>query len=189
MAGATSRVRTAAKAAETIGPLEQLLAAMVAVGDGDFSVQLPRHWEGVNGKLAESFNAIVSHNRRLERDLALVGEKVGRMGQTRHRLAPTNRQGAWSHMEQSINGLIDDLVRPVETMTAAMAGVAKGDLTRTVPLEADGRPLLGEFLSSANIVNRMIEQMKEFSSEVTRVALEVGTAGLLGGQAKAKGVS
>ena len=189
MAGASSRVRTAAKAAETIGPLEQLLAAMIAVGDGDFSVQLPRHWEGVNGKLAESFNAIVSHNRRLERDLALVGEKVGRMGQTRHRLAPTNRQGAWSHMEQSINGLIDDLVRPVETMTEAMAGVAKGDLTRTVPLEADGRPLLGEFLSSANIVNRMIEQMKEFSSEVTRVALEVGTAGLLGGQAKAKGVS
>src|SRR5262249_55264983 len=54
---------------------------------------------------------------------------------------------------------------------------------------ANGRPLLGEFQRSANIVNRMIEQMKEFSSEVTRVALEVGTAGLLGGQAKAKGVS
>jgi HAMP domain-containing protein/signal transduction histidine kinase/DNA-binding response OmpR family regulator len=189
MAGASSRVRPAARVAETIGPLEQLLAAMVAIGDGDFSVQLPRHWEGVNGKLAESFNAIVGHNRRLARDLALVGEKVGRMGQTRHRLAPTNRQGAWSDMEQSINGLIDDLVRPVETMTEAMAGVAKGDLTRTVPLEADGRPLLGEFQRSANIVNRMIEQMKEFSSEVTRVALEVGTAGLLGGQAKAKGVS
>src|SRR5512146_2952761 len=92
-------------------------------------------------------------------------------------------------MEQSINGLIDDLVRPVETMTEAMSGVAKGDLTRSVPLEADGRPLQGEFLRSANIVNRMIEQMKEFSSEVTRVALEVGTAGLLGGQAKVKGVS
>ena len=60
-----------------------------------------------------------------------------------------------SDMEQSVNGLIDDLVRPVETMTEAMAGVAKGDLTRTVPLEADGRPLQGEFLHSANIVNRM----------------------------------
>ncbi|HEX3122219.1 MAG TPA: HAMP domain-containing protein, partial [Rhodanobacteraceae bacterium] len=169
--------------------MEQLLAAMAAVGDGDFSVQLPRHWEGVDGKLAESFNLIVNQNRRLARDLALAGEKVGRQGLTRHRLVPANRQGAWAEMEQSINGLIDDLVRPVETMTEAMAGVAKGDLTRTVPLEADGRPLLGEFQRSANIVNRMIEQMKEFSSEVTRVALEVGTAGLLGGQAKAKGVS
>src|SRR5690606_10378648 len=77
----------------------------------------------------------------------------------------------------------------IETMTEATAGVAKGDLTRTVPLETDGRPLQGEFLRSATIVNRMIEQMGEFSAEVTRVALEVGTAGRLGGQAKVKGVS
>ena len=92
-------------------------------------------------------------------------------------------------MEHSVNGLIDDLIRPVETITEAMAGVAKGDLTRTVPLEADGRPLQGEFLRSAKLVNRMIEQMTEFSSEVTRVAREVGTEGKLGGQAKVKGVS
>jgi HAMP domain-containing protein/CheY-like chemotaxis protein/signal transduction histidine kinase len=184
------RARSVVKqATTTIDPLEQLLAAMVAVGDGDFSVQLPRHWDGVVGKLADSFNTIVSQNRRLSQDLAHVGEKVGRMGQTRQRLTPANRTGAWADMEGSINALVDDLVRPVETMAEAMAGVAKGDLTRNVPLEADGRPLQGEFLRSANIVNRMIEQMKEFSSEVTRVALEVGTAGLLGGQAKAKGVS
>ncbi len=173
----------------SLEPLEQLLAAMHALGEGDFSMRLPAHWEGIAGKLAESFNEIVSHNRRLAQDLAQVGDKVGRKGHTRERLAPTNRQGAWAGMEQSINGLIDDLIRPVETMTAAMAGVAKGDLTRTVPLEADGRPLQGEFLRSANIVNRMIGQMTEFSSEVTRVALEVGTAGLLGGQAKVKSVS
>ncbi len=162
---------------------------MVAVCEGDFSVQLPRHWDGIAAKLAATFGEIVSHNRRLAQDLAQVGEKVGRMGHTRQRLIPANRQGAWAAMEHSVNGLMDDLIRPVETMTEAMAGVAKGDLTRTVPLEADGRPLQGEFLRSANIVNRMIEQMTEFSSEVTRVALEVGTAGLLGGQAKAKGVS
>jgi HAMP domain-containing protein/CheY-like chemotaxis protein/signal transduction histidine kinase len=188
-ATAPRRAKAIGKTSPPLEPLEELLAAMAAVGDGDFSAQLPRHWDGMAGKLAESFNVIVAHNRRLAHDLAMIGEKVGRMGQTRHRLAPTNRQGSWAEMEQSINELIDDLVRPVETMTEAMAGVAKGDLTRIVPLEADGRPLLGEFQRSANIVNRMIEQMKEFSSEVTRVALEVGTAGLLGGQAKAKGVS
>ncbi|HET6434719.1 MAG TPA: HAMP domain-containing protein [Xanthomonadaceae bacterium] len=170
-------------------PLLQLLAAMQAARAGDFSAQLPAHWDGIAGKLAESFNDIVASNRRLANELARVGQKVGREGHTRQRIAPANRQGAWSEMEQSVNQLIDDLVRPVETMTEAMAGVAKGDLTRTVPLEADGRPLQGEFLRSANIVNRMIEQMGEFSSEVTRVAIEVGTAGLLGGQAKVKGVS
>src|SRR5438309_1550204 len=145
----TSKKNERAKNAAAADPLEQLLAAMTAVGNGDFSVQLPGHWDGLAGRLAESYNTIVSHNRRLANDLALIGEKVGRMGQVRHRLTPTNRQASWADMEQSINGLIDDLVRPVETMTEAMAGVAKGDLTRSVPLEADGRPLAGEFLRSA----------------------------------------
>ncbi|WP_235893634.1 HAMP domain-containing protein [Cognatilysobacter lacus] len=170
-------------------PLQALLAAMTAVGDGDFEVRLPGHWEGIEGRLAAAFNEIVSQNRLLASELSRVGEAVGRVGQTRQRVAPAARRGQWAHMERSVNELIDDLVRPVETMTEAIAGVAKGDLTRSVPLEAEGRPLQGEFLRSATIVNRMIEQMGEFSSEVTRVALEVGTAGLLGGQAQVKGVS
>ncbi len=172
-----------------LDPMQALLVAMHAVRDGDFSVHLPLHWDGVAGKLAETFNEIVIANRRMCHDLGRVGDKVGRDGQTRQRMAPANRQGAWAVMEESVNDLIDDLVRPIETMTEAMAAVAKGDLTKTVPLEAGGRPLQGEFLRSANIVNRMIDQMGEFSSEVTRVALEVGTAGKLGGQAKVKGVS
>jgi HAMP domain-containing protein/CheY-like chemotaxis protein len=169
--------------------LLQILEAMNAVRDGDFTVQLPAHWEGMEGKLAESFNVMVRANRSLAHELASVGQKVGREGQTRQRIALSNRQQCWGSMEQSVNDLIDDLVRPVETITEAMAGVAKGDLTRSVPLEVDGRPLQGEFLRSATIVNRMIDQMGEFSSEVTRVALEVGTHGRLGGQAKVKGVS
>ncbi|HEY5802755.1 MAG TPA: HAMP domain-containing protein, partial [Lysobacter sp.] len=174
---------------ESREPLELLIERMNAVLEGDFSVRLPLHWDGPEGRLAHILNEIISHNRRLAGELARVGEAVGREGQTRLRIASAARQGEWAGMEFSVNHLIDDLVRPVETMTEAMAGVAKGDLTRTVPLEADGRPLKGEFLRSANIVNRMIEQMGEFSSEVTRVALEVGTAGRLGGQAKVKGVS
>jgi HAMP domain-containing protein/CheY-like chemotaxis protein/signal transduction histidine kinase len=168
---------------------QRLLEALCAVRDGDFSVQLPVHWEGIQGKIADCFNAIVASNRHLSQELDRVGQVVGREGQTRKRLAVTNHSGAWLGMQQSVNNLIDDLVRPIETMTEATAGVAKGDLTRTVPLETDGRPLQGEFLRSATIVNRMIEQMGEFSAEVTRVALEVGTAGRLGGQAKVKGVS
>ncbi|BDU18440.1 HAMP domain-containing protein [Lysobacter auxotrophicus] len=170
-------------------PLEVIIEAMDAVRGGDFSVRLPLNWQGQEGQLAQILNEIVSHNRRLAAELSRVGEAVGREGQTRQRVVPANREGQWLGMEDSVNALIDDLVRPVEAMSEAMAGVAKGDLTRTVSLEADGRPLKGEFLRSANIVNRMIEQMGEFSSEVTRVALEVGTAGRLGGQAKVKGVS
>jgi len=99
------RARTPAVA--ELGPLEQLLEAMHAVDAGNFSVHLPVHWDGIAGKLAERFNDIVAHNRRLAEDLTRVGDKVGRKGQTRQRLAAANRQGAWAGMEQSVNGLID----------------------------------------------------------------------------------
>ena len=74
-------------------------------------------------------------------------------------------------------------------MTRAVGAVAKGDLGQSMALEVDGRPLEGEFLRSAKLVNKMIDQLSVFTSEVTRVAREVGTEGKLGGQAQVKGVS
>ncbi len=185
----TKKARSSALDSPLPDARQAILQAMLAVRQGDFSIQLPLHWDGIDGRLAEAFNDLVMSNRRLAGELHRVGQKVGLEGQTRQRIALSNRDGSWGEMEHSVNGLIDDLVRPVDAITEAMAGVSKGDLTRPVPLEADGRPLQGEFLRSATIVNRMIDQMGEFSSEVTRVALEVGTAGRLGGQAKVKGVS
>src|SRR5678810_922472 len=92
-------------------------------------------------------------------------------------------------MEASVNTLIDDLVWPTTEVTRAIAAVAKGDLLQTVRLDVDGRPLEGEFLRSATIVNTMIEQLGVFTSEVTRVAREVGTDGKLGGRAQVRDVS
>ena len=89
----------------------------------------------------------------------------------------------------SINTLIEDLLRPTAEVTRAIAGVAQGNLTQTVRLDVDGRPLEGEFLRSANIVNTMIQQLGVFTAEVTRVAREVGTDGKLGGQAQVPGVA
>ena len=97
--------------------------------------------------------------------------------------------GAWGEMETSVNTLIDDLLWPTTEVTRALAAVAKGDLLQTVRLDVDGRPLEGEFLRSATIVNTMIEQLGVFTSEVTRVAREVGTDGKLGGQAQVRDVS
>ena len=92
-------------------------------------------------------------------------------------------------MEASVNTLIDDLLWPTTEVTRALAAVAKGDLLQAVRLDVDGRPLEGEFLRSATIVNTMIEQLGVFTSEVTRVAREVGTDGKLGGQAQVRDVS
>src|SRR5262245_36771565 len=178
-------------AAETEGSpdLRELLRALRAVRDGDFTARLPADWTGVAGKIADTFNDIVSSNQRLATELERVGQAVGKQGKTRQRVRAERQRGAWSGMETSVNTLIDDLLSPTAEVTRSIAAVAKGDLSQTMRLEVEGRPLEGEFLRTANIVNTMIEQMSSFTSEVTRVAREVGTEGKLGGQAQVKGVS
>jgi len=118
-----------------------------------------------------------------------VGQVVGREGKTRHRVKFGLSNGAWGDMESSVNTLIDDLLWPTKEVTTAVAAVAQGDLLKTVRLEVDGRPLKGEFLEAATIVNTMIKQLSVFTSEVTRVAREVGTEGKLGGQAQVREVT
>ena len=169
--------------------LKKLLRALQAVRDGDFSVRLATDQTGLAGKIAYTFNELVSCNQHLCRELERAGQMVGKEGKTRMRVTSERRNGAWGAMESSVNTLIDDLLWPTAEVTRTITAVAKGDLTQSMRLEADGRPLKGEFLRSANVVNEMIAQMGVFTSEVTRVAREVGTEGKLGGQAKVKGVA
>ena len=147
------------------------------------------HQVGLMGKVADTFNEIVAANQRMARQLERVGQVVGREGKTRQRVRFGLSEGAWGEMESSVNSLIDDLLWPTTEVTRAIAAVAQGDLLRTVSLDVDGRPLKGEFLRAAEIVNTMIKQLNVFTSEVTRVAREVGTEGKLGGQAQVGGVT
>jgi HAMP domain-containing protein/CheY-like chemotaxis protein len=164
----------------------KLLGAMQAMRAGDFSVRLPGNLTGLTGKVADIFNEIIAANQQMATQLASVGEAVGRDGRIRNRVRFGISTGAWADMETSINTLIDDLLWPTTSVTRTISAVAKGDLLQPVPLEVDGRPLKGDFLRSATIANAMIEQLSVFTSEVTRVAREVGTDGKLGGQAKVK---
>ena len=134
--------------------LEQLLEAMHAVKRGDFTVSLPAHWDGIEGMLANAFNEIVASDQQVANELDRLGDVVGRQGRLRERMNAGNRQGSWLQMEQSVNRLIDDLVRPIDMMTEVVSAVSKGDLGRSAPLEYGGLPLQGEVLSSAIIVRR-----------------------------------
>jgi HAMP domain-containing protein/CheY-like chemotaxis protein/signal transduction histidine kinase len=177
-------------AAETVSPdLGVILACLQTMRAGDFSVRLPGSWTGLAGKIADTFNDIVAANQQMAQELNRVGQVVGKEGKTRERTRFHESKGAWGEMEVSINTLIEDLLRPTAEVTRAIAGVAQGNLTQTVRLDVDGRPLEGEFLRSANIVNTMIQQLGVFTAEVTRVAREVGTDGKLGGQAQVPGVA
>ncbi|MGB7463257.1 MAG: HAMP domain-containing protein, partial [Candidatus Acidiferrum sp.] len=173
----------------TQAELGAILAGLQTMRDGDFSVRLPGVWTGVGGKIADTFNEIVIANQRMAHELARVGQVVGKEGRTKERPRFYQPRGAWGEMEGSVNTLIDDLLRPTTEVTRAIAAVAQGNLAQTVRLDVDGRPLQGEFLRLANIVNTMIQQLSVFTAEVTRVAREVGTEGKLGGQAKVPGVA
>ena len=169
--------------------LSLILSSLQTMRDGDFSVRLPGTWTGLPGKLADTFNEIVGANQQIAYELKRVGQVVGKEGKTRERTQFDQPKGAWGEMEVSINTLVDDLLQPTTEVTRAIAAVAQGNLTQTVRLDVDGRPLEGEFLRSATIVNTMIQQLGVFTAEVTRVAREVGTDGKLGGQAQVPGVA
>ena len=171
------------------GELSILLASLQTMRDGDFSVRLPGSWTGLPGKIADTFNDIVAANQQMAMELQRIGQVVGKEGRTRERMRFHESRGAWGEMEVSVNTLVEDLLRPTAEVTRAIAAVAQGNLTQTVRLDVDGRPLEGEFLRSANIVNTMIQQLGVFTAEVTRVAREVGTDGKLGGQAQVPGVA
>jgi HAMP domain-containing protein/CheY-like chemotaxis protein/signal transduction histidine kinase len=169
--------------------LSVILSSLQTMRDGNFSVRLPGNWIGLAGKIADTFNEIVTANQQMAEELKRVGQVVGKEGRTRERMRFDLPKAAWGEMEVSVNTLVDDLLRPTTEVTRAIAAVAKGNLTQTVQLDVDGRPLEGEFLRSATIVNTMIQQLGVFTSEVTRVAREVGTDGKLGGQAQVPGVA
>ncbi len=176
-----------ALATDTVDP-KVTLKVLTAVKRGDFSVRMPETWTGPAGKVASSINDIIESNQRLERELRRLGTRVGRQGQMRR--APLgDAGGAWAATLDAVNDMVDDVVRPNTEMARVIAAVANGDLSQTMPMEVDGRRLQGQFFETARIVNTMVDQLRSFSSEVTRVAREVGTEGKLGGQANVRGVA
>jgi len=166
-----------------------LLTTLMALKKGDFSVRMPSDWTGVSGKIADTLNDIIETKQKMVETVTEVSRVVGREGHLTQRADLPGVVGGWSTMISSVNTLIDDLVRPTTEMARVIGAVAKGDLSQTMALEVDGHPLKGQYLRAAMTANTMVEQLSSFSSEVTRVAREVGTEGKLGGQAQVKGVA
>src|SRR3954468_23680497 len=167
----------------------QFANALSSLRKGDFSVRMPTGLGGVEGQIADEFNQLVEINQRLVEELERISQGVGKQGQISQRASIGKVSGAWQEAVSSVNSLINDLVHPTSEMARVIGAVAKGDLSQSVALEIQGRPLEGEFLRIARIVNTMVDQLSSFASEVTRVAREVGTERKLGGQAQVPGVA
>ncbi|HET6401708.1 MAG TPA: HAMP domain-containing protein [Candidatus Kapabacteria bacterium] len=172
----------------------KLLSTLVAVRKGDFSARFQVDetlavTDSLTYRIAQELNDIIEMNQNLVRELERTSNVVGKEGKITQRATLPNASGAWAVAVEGVNTLIFDLAQPLTEVARVIGGVAKGDLSQTMSLEIDGRPLKGEFLRTGKVVNTMVEQLSSFASEVTRVAREVGTEGKLGGQAVVKGVS
>jgi HAMP domain-containing protein/signal transduction histidine kinase/DNA-binding response OmpR family regulator len=178
--------------ASEVGPKDferLLLRALTSMKKGDFSVRMPVEFVGVQGKISDTLNDILDLQERTASEIERISNVVGKEGKLNQRAQVPATGGQWGVMAESVNNLITDLVQPTNEIARVIGAVAKGDLTRTMAIEFDGRPLKGEFLRTAKTVNTMVAQLASFASEVTRVAREVGTEGKLGGQADVKGVA
>jgi HAMP domain-containing protein/signal transduction histidine kinase/CheY-like chemotaxis protein len=152
-------------------------------------VRLPEDVDGVDGEIAALFNEVVSLNDEMAQEFERLSKVVGKEGKITQRGRLKNARGGWETAVRSVNELIEDMVQPTAEVARVIGAVAKGDLSQSMTVEIDGRPLRGEFLRIGKVVNTMVDQLNGFASEVTRVAREVGTEGKLGGQARVKGVA
>ncbi|MBZ9657668.1 HAMP domain-containing protein [Mesorhizobium sp. ESP-6-4] len=167
----------------------QILNSLKAFRRGDFSIRIDNIYEGIDSDIADAFNQIVELNDQVTKEFERLSRVVGKDGRIGERGHVRNATGSWESSVRSVNDLIEDMVQPTAEVARVIGAVAKGDLSQTMMVEIDGRPLRGEFLRIGKIVNTMVGQLASFASEVTRVAREVGTEGKLGGQARVKGVA
>ncbi|MCX5386061.1 HAMP domain-containing protein [Streptomyces sp. NBC_00083] len=184
--GGTTEVDTAA--------LQRLLAALASMRDGNFRKRLTVSGDGVMAEIAAVFNEVADRNLHLTGEIARVRRMVGREGKLTERLENGACEGSWAAAIDASNALVDDLARPVSEVGRVLSAVAEGDLEQRMDLRSHGsdgteRPLRGEFLKVGRTVNNLVDQLSAFTDEVTRVALEVGTEGKLGGQAQVRGMS
>src|SRR5262245_61472775 len=184
------RYSTKAAAARRNGDvysLDDLLEALRELEEGNFEVQLPEVGDAVMVQIAQSFNRVAALNNRTASELGRISRTVGREGKMKDRASVTGVQGGWQEIVDSANALITDLVQPTTEIARVLTAVAEGNLGEKMVLEIEGKSVQGEFLRIGTTVNRMVDQLGSFASEVTRVAREVGTDGKLGGQAQVTG--
>ncbi|MDP2712397.1 MAG: HAMP domain-containing protein, partial [Solirubrobacteraceae bacterium] len=154
--------------------LEELLRVLTAARDGDFNVRLRARRRDVVGEIQQRCNELIALNARQAKELARVARIIGREGRMTERVSLGTVDGSWSETVESVNAMIDDLVRPTTEVSRVIAAVAKGDLSQEMALTIEGQPVKGEFSRIGSTVNEMVDQLSSFADEVTRVAREVG---------------
>jgi HAMP domain-containing protein/signal transduction histidine kinase/CheY-like chemotaxis protein len=174
---------------DLVHPTIQIANVISSVAKGNLSQQMPLEigghtLQGEFAQIAKEVNDMVKQLNLFSMEVTRVAREVGSEGKLGGQAKVKGVAGVWKDLTDSVNTMGSNLTAQVRNIAEVTTAVAKGDLSKKITVDVKG-----EILELKNTINTMVDQLNSFSSEVTRVALEVGTEGRLGGQAQVKGVA
>ena len=174
---------------DLVQPTSETARVIGAVAKGDLSQTMATEIEGrpLKGEFlhtAKTVNAMVGQLGAFASEVTRVAREVGTEGKLGGQAKVKGVAGTWKDLTENVNLMASNLTSQVRNIAAVTTAVANGDLTKKITVD-----VRGELLGLKDTINKMVDQLRSFASEVTRVAREVGTEGKLGGQAKVEGVS
>ncbi|OWU92479.1 hypothetical protein APR43_03880 [Flavobacterium sp. NLM] len=173
---------------DLVHPTIEIAHVITSVAKGNLSQEMPLSIEGnpLQGeflRIAKEVNGMVKQLNLFSMEVTRVAREVGTEGKLGGQAKVRGVGGVWKDLTDSVNKMASNLTGQVRNIADVTTAVAKGDLSKKITVDVKG-----EILELKNTINTMVDQLNSFSSEVTRVAREVGTEGKLGGQAQVKGV-
>ena len=174
---------------DLVQPTSEMARVIGAVAKGDLSQTMATEIEGrpLKGEFlhtAKTVNAMVGQLGAFASEVTRVAREVGTEGKLGGQAKVKGVAGTWKDLTENVNLMASNLTSQVRNIAAVTTAVANGDLAKKITVD-----VRGELLELKDTINKMVDQLRSFASEVTRVAREVGTDGKLGGQAKVEGVS
>ncbi len=163
--------------------LQRLLTGLTAVRSGDFSTRLPAADDPLMDEIAAVFNGMNEQLALVTSEVTRVAREVGSEGRLGGQAEVPGLAGSWKDLTDSVNSMAGNLTGQVRDVARVATAVARGDLGQKITVD-----VRGEMLELKTTLNTMVDRLSAFADEVTRVAREVGTEGMLGGQARVPGV-
>ncbi|MER7161680.1 MULTISPECIES: HAMP domain-containing protein [Streptomyces] len=164
--------------------VRQIAQVTTAVARGDLSQKIDVDARGEILELKSTINTMVDQLSAFAEQVTRVAREVGTDGRLGGQAQVPGVAGVWRDLTDSVNGMAGNLTAQVRNIAQVATAVARGDLSQKIDVDARG-----EILELKNTLNTMVDQLSSFAEQVTRVAREVGTEGILGGQAEVQGVS
>ena len=155
-----------------------------AIANGDLSQKITVEASGEIAELKETLNAMVGRLNTFASEVTRVAREVGTEGKLGGQAQVPGVLGTWKDLTDNVNTMANNLTAQVRNIATVAAGIANGDLTQKITVEAQG-----EILAVKETVNNMVDMLNAFGGEVTRIAREGGVEGKLGGQADVPGVA